>query len=132
MDFWKRIDKALDTIAETKPDTFDGVRDILHQHGDPDGISSQGDDKAFFAGSGGDKPLRVSLNAAGWRTVWSEANYYYVMAHPKTGELLSYIEGDVERGVNGVEPHLALMDQINNDGLKYTHAPNGKLLTVSL
>jgi hypothetical protein len=27
-----------------------------------------------------------------------EASYHYVMAHPGTDEILTYIEGDLERG----------------------------------
>lgn len=135
MDYWTSIDKALDTIAETKPDTFDGVRDILHQYGDPEHPQpctiNKRPGQAFFAGSGGDKPLRVPLNVAGWRTVWSEASYYYVMIHPATGEFLTYIEGDVMRGVTSQVAHGEFIAQAD-DGLTLTFSDAGRLLAATV
>lgn len=93
--FWQRIDRALDRIATEKPTTFDGVKAILDEDGNPDGTEAAG--AAFFAGSGGDRQLREALRDAGWRTVWAEASYYYTMVSP-TGDLLTYTEGDVDRG----------------------------------
>lgn len=98
MEFWQSINRALDRIAVEKPDTFDAVKAILDEGGDPDNVASKGPDSTFFAGSGGDPSLFGALNYAGWRMVWSEAGYYYVARHNDTRELLTYIEGDVERG----------------------------------
>ena len=134
MNFWNSIDKALDTIAETKPDTFDGVRDILHEYGDPEYPQpctyDKRDGQAFFAGSGGDKPLRASLNVAGWRTVWSEASYYYVMIHPATGEFLTYIEGDVMRGVTSSVAHGEFIAQADLS-LTLSFNDSGRLLSAT-
>lgn len=130
MDFWNSIDKALGQIRETKPETFDGVRDILHAHGDPDSVSTKRDDAAFFGGSGGDDTLRSALREAGWGTAWSEASYYYVMVHPNTGELLTYTEGDVERGVTSAAAEEDITRQLD-DEVTATHDGRGRILTVS-
>lgn len=134
MDFWTSIDNALDIIASDKPQTFDAVRDILHTHGDPEHpqpcTANKRADHAFFAGSGGDKPLRVSLNVAGWRTVWSEASYYYVMMHPVTGDFLSYVEGDVQSGVRSAEALAEFEAQIVAGELVPVRGDHGELLGV--
>lgn len=97
-EFWTRIDKALDAIGdEAAPaDTFAKVKAALDADGNPD--NSEAAAPAFFAGSGGDRTLREALRKAGWRCIWSEASYFYVMQHPGTGETLTYIEGDVYEG----------------------------------
>jgi hypothetical protein len=99
-EFWASIDLALDTIETEKPDTFDGVKAILDANGDPNktGWADHGANRAFFAGSGGDRSLWAALWKAGWAEIWGEANYYYVAQHPISGEKLTYIEGDVMRG----------------------------------
>lgn len=104
--FWPQIDHQLARIATEKPDTFEGVRAVLldqaydeivaevHRNG-----TRRFDlDSAFFAGSGGDATLDDALEHAGWQMVGFTASYYYIMTHPHTGEALTYIEGDVERG----------------------------------
>jgi hypothetical protein len=91
---WQSINRALDRIETEKPTTFDAVKAILDAGTDP----KPNADAAFFGGSGGDRDLWESLYAAGWRETWEEASYYYVMQHRTTGETLTYIEGDVERG----------------------------------
>lgn len=55
-------------------------------------------DQAFFAGSGGDRSLSLALSRAGWLATWAEASYYWIITHRTTGEVLTYIEGDVLRG----------------------------------
>lgn len=136
MDYWASIDKALDTIAETEPDTFDGVRDILHQYGDPEYPQpctvTKRADHAFYAGSGGDKPVRVSLNVAGWVTVWSEASYYYVMMHRASGEFLSYVEGDVQRGVRSTVALAEFEAQAAADEFVPIRGERGELLGITL
>lgn len=103
--FWAQIDHQLSRIANTRPETYDEVRSILL---DPayDDITAERDrnfvrrfdeDSAFFAGSGGD-PLAGALFAAGWKVTTSQASYYYVMTHSITHEVLTYTEGDVQRG----------------------------------
>lgn len=102
--FWGQIDHQLDRLCNTS--TFDEVRQILL---DPAYDQIQNDihlngqrgfatDSAFFAGSGGEESLQESLLDAGWSIVVAKAPYHYVMRHRSTGETLTYIEGDVERG----------------------------------
>lgn len=106
MTFWTEINAQLDRIEAEKPDTFNGVRRVLL---DPEcgevtrdvnlnGARSFGPNKAFFAGSGGDRSLLSALQVAGWQVIWAEAHYYYVVRHVGTGETLTYCEGDVLRG----------------------------------
>lgn len=93
--FWEEVDRVLDRIERSKPESFDGVKAIL------DTMDARGDvDSAFFAGSGGDRSLYVSLDVAGWTPAWAQASYFYAMRHPESGEVLTYIEGDVQRGNN--------------------------------
>ncbi|MFI9629274.1 hypothetical protein [Streptomyces sp. NPDC052042] len=104
--FWPQISHQLDRIRTTHPSTFDEVRAILL---DPayteivaemnrNGARSFDADSAFFAGSGGDKTLAEALRAAGWVKVIWRAPYHYAMQHIITAELLTYTEGDVQRG----------------------------------
>lgn len=103
-DFWKAIDASLDTIETDKSDTFDKVRDALNTPEAREyGAVTWSKDSAFFGGSGGDRSLMLALVAAGWRVIWSESSYFYVARHTVTGETLTYIEGDVQRGItNGI------------------------------
>lgn len=104
--FWPQIQHQLDRVAEEKPDTFDAVRAILVDPAYTDiaayvhrnGQRPFSADEAFFAGSGGDEDLADALLEAGWVVVASEASYYYAARHRRTGEELTYIEGDVVRG----------------------------------
>lgn len=104
--FWPQIDHQLERITAERPDTFDGVRDILLDLGYDEvvlEIHRNGPrpfnlDSAFFAGSGGDATLRNALEAADWWVLESQAPYYYSMIHRGTGQTLTYIEGDVVRG----------------------------------
>lgn len=104
--FWAQIAHQLERIRRTEASTFDEVRSILL---DPiyDEIVADVNknwerrfdtDSAFFAGSGGEHSLYSALVAAGWSTIWARASYHYAMVHDRTGEKLTYIEGDVERG----------------------------------
>lgn len=103
MNFWDTITAQLDAIATGPADTFDKVRDALNDlHGstDPYLPPAKGPNAAFFAGSGGDATLNEALSRAGWRLSWAEANYYWEATHSTTGEVLTYIEGDVIRGAH--------------------------------
>lgn len=104
--FWGQIEHQLTMIITEPAETFDAVRRVLL---DPDYDQVQKDihlneprtfdaDSAFFAGSGGEESLQEALYDAGWGLVTAKASYYYAMRHPTTGETLTYLEGDVERG----------------------------------
>lgn len=104
--FWQQIDHQLDRIKRDKPSTFDEIRAILLDPSYVD-ITAEinrnfvrhfGPDAAFFAGSGGDRTLFSTLYAAGWQPLEHEAAYYYAVQHPTTHEIITYTEGDVERG----------------------------------
>ena len=86
--FWDLIDAQLDEIG-AGCQTFDAVRLVLGRGSSPDAT--------FFAGSGGDRTLAEELRRSGWEHVWGD-RIFYVMRHPVSGEVLTYIEGDVLRG----------------------------------
>jgi hypothetical protein len=87
-EFWAAIDSQLDAIERDRPSTFEGLRAVL-------GGSRDG---AFFGGSGGDRSLLSALRVAGWRVLWMQAGYFYAVQHPVSGEVVTYIEGDVLLG----------------------------------
>lgn len=113
-DFWSQIDHQLQRIAAlepAQPDAFDAVRSILldpayteiQRQNNLNGTRTFDADTAFFAGSGGDALLADALFKAGWRTIAVAAPYHYCKRHTVTEELLSYTEGDVQRG-NTLQP----------------------------
>lgn len=89
-EFWATIDKQLTELERAK--TADDVIRVL---GGAAGASS-GD--AFFAGSGGDRSVEDALDRAGWSYVWRQASYYWAMCAPN-GDGITYVEGDVYRGI---------------------------------
>jgi len=98
--YWGGIKEGLAQIAADKPQTFDEVKailDFLPGSAPMDGEDSMVAGETFFGGSGGDETLDEALYEAGWRYVWSEANYWWAMRSP-TSEVLTYVEGDVYRG----------------------------------
>lgn len=54
--------------------------------------AGQGCGDGFFMGTGED--MWDALDDAGWRTVWSKANYHWKMRAPD-GSTISYVEGDL-------------------------------------
>lgn len=103
--FWEAVEAGLDAIKTEKPATFDALRDLMNDY-EPtspydEGKSPRarhGADAAFFAGSGGDRGLFGVLRAAGWEMTWADADYFWAAKHATTGESLTYVEGDVQRG----------------------------------
>lgn len=85
--FWAKIDAQLGELRTAK--TAADVLRILavRDHNSP----------AFFAGSGGDATVDDALSGAGWRYVWSEANYHWAMRAPDGSEI-TYVEGDIYPG----------------------------------
>lgn len=101
--FWELIDAQIAELEKAK--TVDGALTILSSERNPYGPDWDGMDggaDGFFAGSGGDATVLDALAEAGWRLVWSEAIYYWVMeapeGEPDEDRLLTYIEGDIYRG----------------------------------
>ena len=101
--FWQVITAQLAAVADNA-DTFDKVKAALdNTHGCPDPYLTGHTDRpnhAQFYGSGGDDTLNEALSESGWTLSWAEANYYWECTHPVTGEILTYIEGDVYRGAH--------------------------------
>lgn len=89
--FWQAMDQQLDAVELSQ--TVDDVLAALAGGCRCDDCSGDG----FFAGSGGDRQLWDALQIAGWQRTWAEASYYYVAQSP-TGDVLTYIEGDVYWG----------------------------------
>ncbi len=90
--FWAEIDAQLDALK-----TAGSADDVIRILGGSAAASS-GD--AFFAGSGGDGTVEGALDEAGWTHVWREASYYWAMRAPN-GDGVTYVEGDVYRGIQG-------------------------------
>lgn len=86
--FWAEIDRQIEALETAK--TADEVFQICP-------ASPARADAGFFAGGGGDATVARALRQAGWRTVWAEASYYWCMRAPN-GDLITYVEGDLQRG----------------------------------
>ena len=56
----------------------------------------------FFFGDGDD--VMAALFDAGWILMWSKAPYYWAMWAPYARAGLTYVEGDLERGVTNPSP----------------------------
>lgn len=93
MGFWETMKEQIRELESAK--TADDVIRILDPAKDPLNGSTAGD--AWFGGSGGDDSVYGALRAAGWRTVWCEAAYYYCVEAPN-GDRITYVEGDIYRG----------------------------------
>jgi hypothetical protein len=89
--FWAVIDAQLDQLTRAK--TADEVIAVLG------GAESASAGDAFFAGSGGDGSVYESLMTAGWRVVWFVAGYYWAAEQPDGKDGITYVEGDVYRGI---------------------------------
>lgn len=88
-DFWKFIEMQLEELKSAK-----SADDVIRILGGKENASS-GD--AFFGGGGGDETVWDSLYEAGWKHVWSDADYYWCMKAPDGSEI-TYVEGDIYRG----------------------------------
>jgi hypothetical protein len=89
--FWSTIGLQL-----TRLETARSADEVIAILGGSAGASA-GD--AFFAGSGGDGRVEDSLITAGWSYEWREASYHWAMRSP-TGDGVTYVEGDVYRGID--------------------------------
>lgn len=92
--FWTTVRAQLKELEAAK--SADDVLRILSTDRNPDGPDVTGA-PGFFAGSGGDDTVADALREAGWKTVWSEASYYYCMK-AGDGSMITYIEGDIYVG----------------------------------
>lgn len=44
------------------------------------------------------RTTHLTLSDAGWRPVWIHADYYFAMREPEGSGVITYTEGDVDRG----------------------------------
>lgn len=88
--FWRDYDEGCRELVGVK--TVDDVMKICYRWW----RSSSGD--AFFPGGSGDVELLSILTEAGWSPVWVEAYYFFAIRDPH-GDGLTYVEGDLYRGV---------------------------------
>jgi len=86
--YWKMYDHTLATVRAERPATFAGVKLILDRFEAP----SSGD--AFFPG-GADDGLADAIMDAGWSLAFEEGDYLWTAAHPGSGAVIRYVEGDV-------------------------------------
>lgn len=104
--FWGQIDHQLDRIIQEAPQRFADLRAILLDARYEEVLAEVhrnfvrrfSPDEAFFAGSGGERSLPAALVKAGWKVQTYQAHYYLSLRHPRSGETITYIEGDVVRG----------------------------------
>lgn len=95
--FWAAVNRQLSEASQAK--TVDDVLRIFSAERNPYGPDFEGmAGDAFFAGSGGDEILSDALTKAGWRVITWKSSYFWVMAAPD-GQELTYIEGDIYRGI---------------------------------
>lgn len=89
--YWRDQTDAMDKIvAEGR--TVEDVIAILNEYFEP----SSGD--AFFPGGGDEEVLSTLMQTPGWTFPWIQASYYFA-ARDANGDGLTYVEGDVSRGV---------------------------------
>ena len=87
--FWDDIHAQYEALKSAK-----SADDVLRICPKIPGMSA-GD--GFFEGSGGDEQVYDALLAAGWKTIWMDADYFWAMRAPN-GDVISYVEGDLYRG----------------------------------
>jgi hypothetical protein len=88
--FWRDYEEGCEELVGVQ--SVDEVINICRSRW---GCSS-GD--AFFPGGSGDVELLSILTEAGWDPVWVQAHYFFAIRDPY-GDGLTYIEGDIERGI---------------------------------
>lgn len=84
---WANVDECLDKVRLAR--TVDQVILVLNEHFAPSAGNS------FFGGDAGE--IWDALESAGWQIIWSAAEYHFVAQDP-SGQMLTYTEGDVDRG----------------------------------
>ncbi|MEC4763786.1 hypothetical protein VT930_11795 [Mycobacterium sherrisii] len=90
-EFWEHYEQCCTELAGVQ--TVDEVIDICHKHFG----KSSGD--AFFPGGSGDVEILSVLCDAGWRPVFVEAYYFFAIRQPDGKDGLTYIEGDIAKGI---------------------------------
>jgi hypothetical protein len=89
--YWVNYERCLDRVqAEAK--TVDDLIRIVNEHFDPSSAD------AFFPG-GGDRDMLGTLSEADWNIIWSQADYYFAARPPGGGDGITYVEGDIYRGI---------------------------------
>jgi hypothetical protein len=89
--FWNHYEQGCNELRGVQ--TVDEVMRICKSHYG----SSSGE--ALFPGGSGDEDLFSILLDAGRTPAWIQAGYYFAIRQPDSRDGLTYIEGDLERGV---------------------------------
>jgi hypothetical protein len=90
-DFWAGYAATLTRVRKEQPDTVDALAAILND------FQPKSAGVAFF-GNNADDQLAAALRDAGWHLRFLEHDYLWEAQHPRTGEWLHYVEGDVYPG----------------------------------
>ncbi len=88
--YWDAYHRTLARIVDEKPQSMDKLKAIL------DSFQPPSSGEAFFPG-GADETLGEALDDAGWHIDWREGDYVWV-GTSRTGEVVTYVEGDLYRG----------------------------------
>lgn len=89
-EYWRRHKECSDELATAK--TVDVVIETCGRH------FGRSAEDAFYPG-GSDEDLAGILVDAGWSIVWMAASYYFAAREPGGENGLTYIEGDIARGI---------------------------------
>jgi hypothetical protein len=87
--FWAEIDRQLEELRTAR--TVEDVMRVL--------AGDEAAEVGFFAGGGGDGSVYEALMEAGWSTAWWEAGYFWAARCPDNRGGITYVEGDIIRGV---------------------------------
>lgn len=93
--FWDKVKAQTEELRSAR--SADDVMRILSPERNPYGPDWGGNAGEGFFVSGLEDTMWDSLKAAGWKRVWTESPLYYVAKAPN-GDLITYCEGDVDRG----------------------------------
>lgn len=91
-DFWTVVGEQTEELRQAT--SAAAVLAIVSHERNPYGAGT-GCGDGFFAGEGGD--MWEALTSAGWRVLWSNADYHWCMSAPDSSEI-TYVEGDVYEG----------------------------------
>jgi hypothetical protein len=93
--FWAAVEAQLGELRSAR-NADDVLRILAHErnpYGDPEMVAGDG----FFAGSGDDAD--EALSDAGWTYDFYQARYFWARSAPD-GSAITYVEGDIYRGVH--------------------------------
>lgn len=99
-DFWENVDAYLLALRECS--TVDQVLDLTEKHFPRATMPGDARAQGFFPGGGGDDTPLYPLLSVGWTQVRVDADYYWAIREPGGDGVLTYVEGDLYRGMQMV------------------------------